>query len=392
MLGITGASMASFHSTVDTSIADLEPFIHKRVELLCGSLRSQSRKGPIDAHALFLAFANDTACAYAFDYSMNLLEEPERALDWKMTIKAIASLTPFIKQFPWIIPIVKRVPGWLRRLLSPKMERLLSLQADMNREAAKAIQIHQNPNGTKKISEDAREQKPRLFQQMIESNLPVQEKEAQRMGQEGFSIIAAGGETVARTLATLTYHLIANPSALSKLREELRTAQPDPSIMPQYHELERLPWLTAVIKEAMRCWGVMASRSPLVSPTPLPYNGWIIPAGTPIGMTMMNVLHDPIIYPSPHTFDPSRWLDLAPDAPPNQHFVCFGKGSRMCIGRDLANAELYLAVAALFRRFELQLFDTERERDVESTRDCFTGEASRGSQGVRVQVVGELND
>ncbi|KAL8919632.1 MAG: hypothetical protein Q9208_006664 [Pyrenodesmia sp. 3 TL-2023] len=311
-----------------SSIADLEPFIHKRVELLCDTLRSQSRRAPVDVHALFLAYANDTVCAYSFDYSMNLLDDPEVASNWKMTINAIASLTPLIKQFPWLIPVVRRIPGWLLRSALPKLERLLSLQARMNLEATKAIQNHQDATDPKK-SESSQvqttEQNPRFLQQILESNLAASEKTAERMGQEAFSIIAAGGETVARTLTTLTYYLITNPPILAKLRRELQSAQPDPSTPLPFQELEQLPWLTAVIKESMRLWGVMASRSPLVSPTPL----------------------------------------------------------------HLAQTELYLAVAAVFRRFDLELYDTERLRDVESTRDCFTGEASKGSQGVRVRVVGE---
>lgn len=53
---------------------------------------------------------------------------------------------------------------------------------------------------------------------------------------------------------------------------------------------------------------------------------------------------------------------------------------------SLANTEMYLAIAAIFRRFELKTFETDRQRDVDSTRDCFTGEASSKSQGVRVVV------
>ena len=60
---------------------------------------------------------------------MNLLEDPDVASDWKLTINAIASLTPLIKQFPWIIPMVRRISGWFLRVALPKLERLLSLQA-----------------------------------------------------------------------------------------------------------------------------------------------------------------------------------------------------------------------------------------------------------------------
>ena len=50
---------------------------------------------------------------------------------------------------------------------------------------------------------------------------------------------------------------------------------------------------------------------------------------------------------------------------------------------------MYLALAAVFWRFELELVDTIRERDVDNSRDCFTGEASVESKGVRVVAVGE---
>ena len=57
---------------------------------------------------------------------------------------------------------------------------------------------------------------------------------------------------------------------------------------------------------------------------------------------------------------------------------------------SLANTEMYLAIAAVFRRFELSLFETNRQRDVDSSRDCFTGEASSESKGIRVVMVKEL--
>ena len=110
-------------------ITALEPFLHKRVELLCQSLLTQSRDGPVEMHTLFLAFANDTVCCYAFDYSMDLLEDPQRAKEWRTTINAIASLTPLIKQFPWLIAVVKRMPHLLVRVVVSRLARLLALQA-----------------------------------------------------------------------------------------------------------------------------------------------------------------------------------------------------------------------------------------------------------------------
>ena len=55
---------------------------------------------------------------------------------------------------------------------------------------------------------------------------------------------------------------------------------------------------------------------------------------------------------------------------------------------SLAYAELYLATAIVFRKFDLQLFETGRE-DVDIVRDCFVGKPKVDSKGIRVSVVAE---
>ena len=52
---------------------------------------------------------------------------------------------------------------------------------------------------------------------------------------------------------------------------------------------------------------------------------------------------------------------------------------------SFAIAELYLVIACLFHRFDLQLYDTIRQRDIDAVRDCFIGEASTAILGVRVK-------
>lgn len=54
---------------------------------------------------------------------------------------------------------------------------------------------------------------------------------------------------------------------------------------------------------------------------------------------------------------------------------------------SLALAELYIVVACLFRRFDLQLHETFRERDIDTARDCFIGETSPESVGVWIKPI-----
>ncbi len=59
------------------------------------------------------------------------------------------------------------------------------------------------------------------------------------------------------------------------------------------------------------------------------------------------------------------------------------------ISYSLAYTEIHLGVAALLRRFDMELFDTVRERDVDTVRDCFVGMTSPESKGVRVRILGK---
>jgi cytochrome P450 len=66
--------------------------------------------------------------------------------------------------------------------------------------------------------------------------------------------------------------------------------------------------------------------------------------------------------------------------------VAFGKGPRMCQGMNLAYAELYLTLAELVTRYDLELHDIVKERDVDFTSDYFIAEVRSDSKGIRVTV------
>lgn len=94
------------------------------------------------------------------------------------------------------------------------------------------------------------------------------------------------------------------------------------------------------------------------------------------------------VFPRARQFDPQRWLDAAPhDRERMQKYLSnFGRGSRQCAGMKLASAEIYLALAYLFRRLgrRVKLYDTQRERDVDYVHDYFIPAPSFESRGVRV--------
>ena len=96
---------------------------------------------------------------------------------------------------------------------------------------------------------------------------------------------------------------------------------------------------------------------------------------------------------------PERWLgddgageggssEGGPTRRPDRHWAPFSKGTRACLGMNLAVAEIYLALASVFRRFEMELWETRRERDVDVLHDFVNPSPGLNSVGVRVLVKG----
>ena len=72
------------------------------------------------------------------------------------------------------------------------------------------------------------------------------------MQEEAFSLLTAASDTAGNAMTVATYHMLTNPDMLATLQKELRDAFPDPHGKLPYQTLEKLPYLTAVIKESQR--------------------------------------------------------------------------------------------------------------------------------------------
>ena len=63
--------------------------------------------------------------------------------------------------------------------------------------------------------------------------------------------------------------------------------------------------------------------------------------------------HNKDIYPRPFQFDPDRWSDATPDM--NEAYMPFSRGSRMCIGINLATMELKMIIASIIYGWDLRV-------------------------------------
>ena len=90
-----------------------------------------------------------------------------------------------------------------------------------------------------------------VFSNILDSKLPPHEISRQRLQNEAVSVVGAGLETTRWALTVQSYYILANPSIHQRLRQELTDAIPDPKCIPEWVELQKLPYLSACIEEGL---------------------------------------------------------------------------------------------------------------------------------------------
>lgn len=167
--------------------------------------------------------------------------------------------------------------------------------------------------------------------------------------------LLAGIDTTADTLMFVFWALSlpenkhVQERLIGEIRSMLRTS--NGRSLSLVEASEKLSYLDAVIKESLRLYAPLPASEPRTLPnTASVIDGYEIPAGTIVGMApyglhrLANVFEDPLV------FKPDRWLE-GDVATMNRYFWAFSSGGRMCIGKNLAQAEMTTLVAAVYAKY-----------------------------------------
>ncbi|KAL8276178.1 hypothetical protein RQP46_011436 [Phenoliferia psychrophenolica] len=160
---------------------------------------------------------------------------------------------------------------------------------------------------------------------------------------EAAALLIAGSDTTSMTMVYLTYLLALNPQVQERLQAELDAALPDRDHLPVVSELDRLRYLGAVIKEILRL-------HPAVPGAVL--DGFLLPGGTTVTCQPYSINRIPAVFgDDADHLNPDRFLDEPPEM--KQASFAFSYGPRNCAGMNLANAELKILTAFMFRRYTI---------------------------------------
>jgi len=167
------------------------------------------------------------------------------------------------------------------------------------------------------------------------------------------SMYLGGSETTAKTMTWFLLAMIAYPEKQRKCQEELERVI-GRSRMPTLADQTNLPYIRATIRELLRWRPVTPLGIMHYSMEDDWYEGYFIPKGTTCIANVWSLNRDRAVYgEDADDFNPDRFIDndgqLSPPLPDtkNEGHVTFGFGPRICLGRRMANASLFINIASI---------------------------------------------
>lgn len=372
-----------------SSIARVEPVLRKHLETFCRRLSEcRDSKTAIPMSDVFRSLAVDIITDLSLPETHNLLETPDFGAAHSDFIRGITEISLWNRHLLFVNRLFQCLPRWVVALQGPTALHVIDAVEGQKAQAQRVIENNGEPISSKSY--------PVIMNEVFKfEDLPSSEKTQTRLYEEIAILIGAGSETAGHALATTTYHVLANPSVHKTLKQELHTSFTKDELkgVLSYKKLEGLPYLNACIYEGLRLATAVSGRLPRTNKLqPTRYSSstspvYLIPPGFPISMTIRDMHYSTTCFPEPTTFTPSRWLGDE-KAKNEKWFAAFGRGARGCVGRNLAMAELYMAIGNMFGRFEVKLGEGTSRKDVDMVHDCFSAYPTRQTNGMLVEIVG----
>jgi cytochrome P450 len=177
--------------------------------------------------------------------------------------------------------------------------------------------------------------------------------------QEASFFVAAGADTTSSAICAFFFYLSRYPEVYAKLIQEIRSTFSS-SLDMTGPKLASCRYLRACIDETLRMsppvggalWRQPAGDKPLV------VDGYVVPAGTQVGVDIFALHHDESYFPEPFRFAPERWLasDVTEEQKKrmNTAFAPFSVGPRSCPGKAMAYLEASMVVAKTLWYFDVE--------------------------------------
>lgn len=321
------------------------PFLLRVADRLVGRWQAAARQGArIELQGDLMRFTVDAVAGLAFGEDVNTLQSDEDVIQrhlnriFPMLFKRIFSPLPLWRWWP---------SAEDRALTHSVAEVNVAVQGFIARARAR---MAANPA--------LRTEPGNLLEGMlVAADEPGSGIDDAQVAGNVLSMLLAGEDTTANTLAWMIWMLWQHPEALALARAEVDRVLGD-AALPDLAQLGELDFVEACAHETMRLRPV-APINTMQAVRETQVGDVHVPAGVMVMAVMRRDATSEQHLPRAAVFDPSRWLQDARQAGAAKRLsMPFGAGPRICPGRYLALMEIKLAMAALLRHFDIAAVDT----------------------------------
>ncbi|KAH8889601.1 cytochrome P450 oxidoreductase [Thozetella sp. PMI_491] len=349
-----------------SALVQLEPYFDQTAATLFASLDTIAGTpgNVVDFGDYMHRFAMDAVFMLTFGKTMQLVEKGDKdrvlsAFDIIMPYMSLTRVAAFkVGQIPWIHKYLAGNELMAKVILGEMTFESGLLDIASSQVAAFKKDLKQRP-----------EDEPCTFVQRLLLNQqtnPISLTDREIIT-HALGNITAGSDTTSTTLRTIFYYCLKNRDTYRQLAEEARANCTYPATFAQAKDL---PYLNAVIKEALRIHPPMAIMLGRTVPKGGAYiGGHFLPEGTEVGANAWVLHRDPVIFPDGDTWRPERWLTTDDDhlSRMNKAFFAFGGGPHTCSGRHISTMEITKLVPSLLIKYDFHLAYPEREWQFKST-------------------------
>ncbi|KAF8811640.1 cytochrome P450 [Phlegmacium glaucopus] len=187
-------------------------------------------------------------------------------------------------------------------------------------------------------------------------------------------VFGAGSDTTVSAIHTFFLAMVCFPEIQMKAQAEL-----DRVIggrLPDFGDMEDLPYLSAIIKEVLRWQPITPNGSVAHCATEDDvYEGYYIPNGSIVICNSWAMLYNEDEYPDPYAFKPERFIkngQLDPNIR-DPALIVFGFGRRLCPGHHVAISTIWLTAASILATFTLSKPVDKDGRVIEPSREYYAG-------------------
>ncbi|KAH8888103.1 cytochrome P450 [Thozetella sp. PMI_491] len=358
------------HSFSISHVKKMEIYLDMNIKILKAKLDKLSERGEIfDLKKLLQYYVIDVLGELAFSQSFGVQVADDESLVPPVVEHSL--LAAATGAWPSMTFTLKR---HLPKIPIRGLQRLFEGRAKCAALAARCVQNRMAALGDTKGSENEGGQRTDLLTSLILAKHPDTGEHLTQadLETEAFGFIIAGTHTTSATTSLLFYHLLHNPGVMAKCVAEIDAQLPSLDgnrIAYSVADVETsLPYLRQCVRENFRITPVftMPLARRVMAPEGIMIAGEHIKQGTSVAVCNHAFHHNPRVWGEDHNiFDPSRW-DKPETAARAKYLMHFGLGGRQCIGKTLAQSNIYKLTSTLLNEYEFELADVDGKADVES--------------------------